>query len=176
MLRWYVLYTKPHAERQVTRHLQGRGHIVYYPSIPVAHPRRGRPVRRAYFPCYVFVNYDLEASGLSNIIYTPGLRGLVEFGGEPATVTETDIQKIRAEVAKPQVWDDQGLRLERGDEVELLTEPFREVEAVFDRRLTDGARVRVFLHYLEVHALERKQVEHQVALELDADLVRKRRT
>lgn len=174
MFEWYVLYSKPHAERQVANHLQERGFEVFFPSTPVARPRRGRPAWRAYFPCYLFIHYDMGAAGMSRLIYTPGLRGLVEFGGEPATLRAVDVERIRAELAKPQVWDEAGEALLPGDPVEILQEPFREVDAVFDRRLTPDARVRVFLRYLEQHTLERHSVERLVALVLDADQVRKK--
>ncbi|MBI4672605.1 MAG: hypothetical protein HY741_13180 [Chloroflexi bacterium] len=176
MQKWYVLSTKLHAERQVASHLLHAGGEVYLPMIPVAQPRRDRPVDRPFFPGYLFVRYDLEQLGVSKLRYTPGLRGVVMFGGEPAVVADADVARVRAQLAKPQMWDKSGTPLEPGDPVEILQEPFQDLDAVFDRRLTPTARVRVFLRYLERHELARKSVEHLIPLELDGNLVRKKET
>ena len=174
MLKWYVLYTKVHAERQVAAHLHQQGYEVYLPMIGVAQPRRDRPRERPYLPGYLFLNYDLETLGPSRIIYTPGLNRIVSFGGEPAVVPAEDIARIRERLAQQTMWDLSGKPLQEGDPVEILEEPFREVDAVFDRRLTPADRVRVFLRYLERHELERKNVERRIPLELDAHLVRRK--
>ncbi|MBI4675310.1 MAG: hypothetical protein HY741_27010 [Chloroflexi bacterium] len=101
-------------------------------------------------------------------------RGVVMFGGEPAVVADADVARVRAQLAKPQMWDKSGTPLEPGDPVEILREPFQDLDAVFDRRLTPTARVRVLLRYLERHELERKSVERLIPLELDGNLVRKK--
>ena len=174
MLKWYLLYTKVHAERQLASQLTNSGYEVYLPMIPVAQPRRDRPVERPFFPGYVFVKYDLEALGLSRIAYTPGLRALVMFGDEPAVVPEQDVVRLREQLAHRAVWDKSGVPLRHGDAVEILQEPFEGLDAVFDRSLMPNARVRVFLRYLEQHRLERQRVERLIPLELDANLVRKK--
>ncbi len=174
MHKWYLLYTKVHAERELAGNLTQLGYEVYLPMVPVAHARRDRTAERPFFPGYVFVNYDLEALGLSRLVYTPGLRALVMFGGEPAVVPEQDIVRIRAYLAQERARDKTGTPLRPGDAVEILQEPFAGLDAVFDRTLTPNARVRVFLRYLEQHRLERKSVEHLIPVELDAHLVRKK--
>jgi transcriptional antiterminator RfaH len=174
MQRWYVLYTKVHSERQLASHLTHAGYEVYLPMIPVAQPRHDRPLEKPFFPGYVFVRYDLEALGLSRLAYTPGLRAIVMFGGEPAIVPDQDVARIREQLAKQSLWDKSGVPLQPGDAVEILQEPFQELDAVFDRRLTPSARVRVLLRYLEQHRLERKTVERLIPLELDANLIRKK--
>jgi len=176
MRKWYVLYTKLHAERQVAAYLRQSGSEIYLPMIPVAQPRRDRPVERPFFPSYLFAHYDLEQGGLSKLMYTPGLRGVVMFGGEPAMVADADVARVRAQLIKPQLWDKSGAPLKRGDAVEILQEPFQDLDAVFDQRLAPSARVRVFLRYLERHELERKSVERLIPLELDGNLVRKKET
>lgn len=174
MYRWYVLYTKLHAERQLTAYLKQLAYQVYFPTIAVAQPRRDRPLEKPFLPGYVFVHYDMDALGLSRLAYMPGLREIVMFGGEPAVVPDADIARIRAQLAEQQLWTKHGVPLKPGDAVEILQEPFQDVDAVFDRSLTPSARVRVFLRYLEQHKLERKTVERLVPLELDAHLVRKK--
>jgi transcription antitermination factor NusG len=108
------------------------------------------------------------------VIYTPGLRGIVSFGGEPAVVASEDMAKIRTRIAEAQMWDAAGSILRPGDAVEILKDPFSEVDAIFDRRLSPEGRVRVLLRYLEQHQRERNRKERLIPLELDADLVRKK--
>jgi transcriptional antiterminator RfaH len=174
MMQWYLLYTKVHAERQLASHLTHLGYEAYLPTIPVVQPRRDRPVDKPFFPGYVFIHYDLEALGIGRLAYTPGLRSIVMFGGEPAVVPDADVARIREQLAKQQQWDKRGVPLRHGDAVEILSESFQGVDAVFDRTLTPNERVRVFLRYLEEHRLERKRVERLIPLELDAHLVRKK--
>ncbi len=174
MLRWYLLYAKVHAERQLAANLARVGYEAYLPTIPVAQPRRDRPVEKPFFPGYVFVHYDLQEWGIGRIVYTPGLRSIVTFGGQIAIVPDQDVARIREQLAEQAQWDKAGRPLRPGDAVEILDESFQGVDAVFDRALAPDERVRVFLRYLEEHRLERKRVERLIPLELDARLVRKK--
>jgi transcriptional antiterminator RfaH len=174
MEKWYVIYSKLHAERQVASHLQQQGYLVYLPTIPVAQARRDRPVDKPFFPGYLFFKYDFEALGITRIAYTPGLRGMVMFGGTPAVIAEGDVERIREQLKKISVWDKSGVPLKQGDAVEILNESFQDVDVVFDKSLTPTTRVRVLLRYLEKHGAERKTVERLIPLELDGSLVRKK--
>lgn len=174
MMHWYLLYTKVHAERQLAANLTRLGYEAYLPMIPVVQPRRDRPVEKPFFPGYVFIHYDLKEWGIGKIAYTPGLRSIVMFGGEAAVVPDADVARIREQLAQQSLWDKSGVPLRPGDAVEILSESFEGVDAVFDRTLTPNERVRVFLRYLEEHRLERKRVERLIPLELDAQLVRKK--
>lgn len=183
MQSWQVLYTKPHAEWRVLQALEARGFKAYLPALPHPHPRKGRPAQVPYLPCYLFAQLDLEKQGLSSILYLPGLRRVVAFGDRIAQVEDAEIERIRAYLAQPHVLDPKGEILKAGDPVEILAEPFREIDAVFDRRLTPAGRVRVFLRYLEQRTLggnaaptRHDLVERLVPLELDAALIRKRKS
>lgn len=173
-MHWHLLYTKVHAERQLASHLSHLGYEVYLPTIPVAQARRDRPVDKPFFPGYVFIRYDLQEWGPGRIAYTPGLRSIVTFGDEAAVVPDEDVTRIREQLSKESQWDKSGVPLRAGDAVEILSESFQGVDAVFDRTLTPNERVRVFLRYLEEHRLERNRVERLIPLELDAKMVRKK--
>ena len=143
MHQWHVLYAKSHSERQVANALQARGFQVYLPLIPVARPRSDRPRTRPYFPGYLFVLYDLDGLGISQLIYTPGLKSLVTFGDEPATTRGCRFGAYSPRTGKtPCAGTNKERSYARGDPVEIMADPFREIEAIFDRRLTPDARVR----------------------------------
>ena len=146
---WYVLYTKPHSEQQVEAGLAAEGIQSYFPAIPVATPRRGRPAVRPFFPCYLFVNVDLESVGVSRLNWTPGVRRLVMFGGIPSQVDEGVIARLQAHLAQPHVTDHAGEMLERGDKVRITSGPLKDIEAVFDKRLSANGRVRVLVELLQ---------------------------
>lgn len=146
---WYVLYTKPHSEQQVVAGLAADGIQTYFPTIPVATPRRGRPAVRPFFPCYLFVNVDLESVGISRLNWTPGVRRLVMFGGIPSQVDEGVIARLRTHLSQPHVIDHDGEMLERGDKVIITSGPLQDIEAVFDKRLSANGRVRVLVELLQ---------------------------
>ena len=149
MPSWYVLYTKPRSERQVEATLAAEGIETYFPVMPAIAPRRGRSPVRPFFPCYLFARFDLDAVGLSHINWTPGMRHLVAFGDTPARVDDSVIARIRQHLAQEHAMDRQGEILERGDRVVIITDPLRDVEAIFDKRLSATGRVRVLIQFLQ---------------------------
>jgi transcription antitermination factor NusG len=173
MFHWHVLYSKPHAEFQVLRALEERGIEAYLPSVPLVRPRPGRPRHRAFFPNYLFAHLDLDAIGVNGVAYTRGLQSLVFCGDQPATVAPGVIAYLRTRLAKELATDERGEILRRGDVVEILDDSFRDMEAVFDERLSAEGRVRVLLQQLETHRYTRG-AKREIPLDVDIGLVRKK--
>ena len=158
-LQWYALRSKPRKENVLWRQAQEHGFEVFYPRLRVnpVNPRSQKI--KPYFPGYMFVRTDLEASGLSTFQWMPHSTGLVCFGGEPSVVPENLIHAIRRRVeeiaqAGGEVFDG----LKPGDVIRISYGPFVGYEAIFDARLPGSARVRVLLQLLS---------ERRVPLELD---------
>ena len=171
MEHWYVLHAKPHKERQVADYLKGRRLEVFLPlaRLNPVNPRAARV--RPYFPGYLFVKMDLAAAGLSALQWTPGLRSVVLFGGQPAIVPDHFIFELQRRIAHIQavgglVFDG----LERGDKVQITGGPFAGYAAVFDARLSGNERVRVLLELIQS-----QQGLHLVPVELDAACIQKAR-
>jgi transcriptional antiterminator RfaH len=148
--QWYVLHVKPHKERAVDNQLstlEGVEH--FFPSIRVT-PKNPRAARvRPYFPGYLFVRLDLEALGTDALQWTPGVRGLVRFGDEPAPVPDHLVQELRkflAELAK--LGPDAGRQFKKGERVRVVSGPLEGLEGLFDMQLADGERVQILLTYL----------------------------
>ncbi len=163
MPSWYALYTKPHCERQVESALAAKEIEVYFPSVPVAAPRRGRPAVRPFFPCYLFANVDLEIVGMSRLNWMPGMRHVVMFGGVPAPVEGAVIERIRQHLSQPHAMDNVGEILEHGDRVLVTAGPLQDIEAVFDKRLSAAGRVRILVQLLQ----------RWTAVDLEADTLRR---
>ena len=148
MESWYALYTKPRQETVVAGQLQQRGLETFLPQYTEC--RWGRPARlKPLFPCYLFVRADLEAIGLSTLKWTPGLRGVVSFGGVPARVPEQAIVLVQKRLAQLEA---QGGflrgRFQVGERVRLRDGPLAGLEAIFQGPREPAERVRILIRFL----------------------------
>jgi transcriptional antiterminator RfaH len=94
---WYLVLTKPFAERTAQRNLQRQGYDVYCPRLVRPVLRRSRWVERvvALFPRYLFVQLDAARQSIGPIRSTLGVSGIVHFGVEPACVPREIIDELR---------------------------------------------------------------------------------
>jgi len=166
---WYALRSKSRKEDAVWRQLQTQGLEVFYPCLRV-HPVNPRSRKIVpYFPGYLFVEIDLEQSGISVFQWMPHTIGLVSFGGEPSIVPESLILAIQKRVDEinaigGEIFDG----LKPGETVWISDGPFQGYEAIFDGRLPGSERVRVLLEFLGNR--------RKVTIELDASqIVRQKR-
>ena len=145
MRSWYALFTKPQREQQVSEILSEKNIETYVPTIQVR--RRGRTVKRPFFPRYMFIRVDFEEVGLSEVQWTPGLISIVNFDGALTRVPETIIDHLRERL---QEVNSNGTYspFKRGDKVRIKSGPLRDLEAVFDRHLSAADRVRVLVNVL----------------------------
>jgi transcriptional antiterminator RfaH len=166
MLGWYALNSKPRSEKYVSEILLSRGIETYLPlwRSPKGPGQAGKA--RPYFPSYLFARADLDAIGISVLQYLPGVRRLVFCGDQPARVEEAAINEIRRRLAELEnsVMDSAGRRLSQGDRVLITGGPFQGYDAIFDRRLSSGERVRVLIDFLQ----------KRTPLELESLLIQKR--
>ena len=143
---WYVLHSKPNREAFLSAQLEHRKINVFFPQLRVnpVNPR-ARKVK-PLFPGYLFIQIDLDQTPVSSLAYVPGVRSLVSFDNEPASVTNEVILALRKNVdclnrqtqtAKP--------GLQHGDPVVILDGPFKGYEAIFDTRIHGSDRVRLLV-------------------------------
>src|SRR5262245_12564300 len=110
MEHWYTLYTEPNAEYHVSKALAQRQIHNYLHELEF--PKK-RPGRKPFFPCYLFARIDFNLVGLSAIQWTPGLRRVVAFGGEPAPMPDEVIELIQqklTEIEQAGGWLDHGFK------------------------------------------------------------------
>ena len=160
MKKWYVAHSKPRSEEILWRQFCLREIESYYPCLEVkpVNPR-SRKVQ-PYFPGYLFVYVDLGVIGMSCIQWMPGGVGLVCFGDEPASVSDSLILAIkqRIESLKPSV-DEPLVVFRKGDTVKVEEGVFSGYEGIFDVRLSGTDRARILLSLLD---------QRQLAVELPA--------
>ena len=163
MLNWYALHTKPRCESQVVRVLDVEKIETYLHLFHVA-ARPGRSPVRVFFPGYIFAKLDLQVFPLSRVKWMQGMRQVVSFDGIPARVDETIIAQIRERLKLSHAVDLQGEMLENGDHVIITNGPLRDVDAIFDRKLSAAGRVRVLIQLLNRRAV----------VEIESSALRKR--
>lgn len=97
-LAWVVATTHPHSEAIALDNLQRQGFTSYCPMIRKrrSHARKVDFVLRPLFPGYVFVQLEAAGQRWRPILSTTGVRTLVRFGDEPATLDAGFIAGLRA--------------------------------------------------------------------------------
>jgi transcription antitermination factor NusG len=92
---WYALYTKHQHEKAVAQNLTYKGFEIFLPLYAAARSWKDR-VKLVYlplFPCYVFLNGDIERR--LDILTTPGIHDLVSNAGQPAVIPTAEIEGVR---------------------------------------------------------------------------------
>jgi transcriptional antiterminator RfaH len=147
MRHWYTLHTKPNAECQVAAVLDERGIEVYLPMVR----RKWRSTWRElpFFPNYLFARFSLDEIGYSAVAWTPGLRRVVAFGNQPATMPDEAVNMIRERLER--ITATGGLPthgFQPGDEVRFTKGPLEGLHAVFEGPMTPTDRVQVLIRFL----------------------------
>jgi transcriptional antiterminator RfaH len=149
--QWYLIHTKPLAERLAQANLERQGYCTYLPE--VSHLGRCRRQRRrrvaALFPRYLFVRLAVGRQSLQPIHSTLGVSNIVRFGVHCAIVRDDVIERLRSR-ADPVT----GLhalqpvaRFTRGTRVRITTGAFCGIDGIFER--DEGAeRVTILLTLL----------------------------
>lgn len=171
---WHVLYTKPHNEFRVQAALEKKDIPTFLPALPVAKARAGRKPLQAFFPCYLFAQFDLELVGESQIVFLPGLRYLVKTAGVPTTVSPALIHHISKRLAESKMLAAGSQILTPGDPVEVLVPGFEEFDVVFDARLSAEGRVRLLVNYMNKQYPAYKSITLSKAIEIDIENIRKK--
>lgn len=169
MKHWYVLHSKPNAEYQLTTALQERGIQSYLPQIEVREAKRGRK-RKPFFPCYLFAKINFEEVGLSLIQWTPGLRRIVAFDGQPVPLDDEVIALIQHKLEEANLTDEQVTHpFQPGDPVRITEGPLQGLQAIFEGPTTAAERVQVLLNFLG--QVSRAQVPVTALEKTDRDAV-----
>jgi transcriptional antiterminator RfaH len=146
--QWYVAHCRPGSEGLAAWGLTERlGLTTYLAEVSKRTRKDTKPA--PLFPGYFFVRADLGAVNISSINSTPGMRRILEFGGEAQSIPGAMVAAIRERVDKLNA--EGGLpahTFQDGDAVLLTGGPLKGLEAVFLGATTPGGRVKVLLHFL----------------------------
>jgi len=147
--RWYLVHTRPHAERKAAEHLLRQGFETYVPRYfkRRRHARRIETVVAPLFPRYLFVTVDMMTQRWLAIRSTIGVSALVSWGDKPAEVPQYIIQDLRSREVGGMVALDQRPRFAPGDRVRIIDGVFAGCLGLFED-MSDRERVAVLLDML----------------------------
>lgn len=146
---WYALRSKSGKEPQLAGYAMDRGYSIFYPKLSVnpVNPRARRT--QPYFPGYMFVQTNIERTGMGPFAWMPYSMGLVCFGGEAAKVPDAVVNELRRRVlALNEFQKDEFKGLKTGDPVEVLQGPLRGYKGIFETGLSGRDRARILLTVL----------------------------
>lgn len=124
IMPWYVLYTKPKAEKKAADQLSRIGIEVYCPLVTKMSQwsDRLKKVEVPLFTSYVFVN--IEDSKRDTVFAVPGVVRYLFWLGKPAIVRDEEISNIKQwltdEVATVEMEN-----IRKGDTLEIKEGPFK---------------------------------------------------
>ena len=92
---WYVIYTKPHHEKEVYKRLEEKGISAYLPLYTtIRHwSDRKKKIKVPLFSCYVFV--FVNNIEYYKVLNTDGVIRYVAFEGKAVPIPEKQIQMVR---------------------------------------------------------------------------------
>ena len=95
---WIAVATHANAEAQAVQNLKRQGYECYCPHARVLrrHARRSEAVNRPFFPGYLFVRLDLSRDQWRPILYSRGVRTVVQFGEKLGIVPEGVVEGLIA--------------------------------------------------------------------------------
>ncbi len=148
--KWYVVHTKPGNEHRVETNLSNQEIEVFLPLLEMFQCSNGRisPKIKPLFPNYLFAKIDIETH-FYKVKWTRGVSKILGMGNEPIPISEKVIQAIRERMGENNLVKlDDGLQ--EGTLVQFISGPFKDLVGVFDKKMSDGKRVRVLLSLIGV--------------------------
>lgn len=140
MHAWYAIRTKARQEDRVADNLSAWGVQALSPRLMSGQSSlQFQPL----FPGYIFAHFD-AATMLYRIHFTRGVAYVVSFGGKPAQLMDEIIASIRMHMDEGGVVRRKAI-FQPGDEVVLISGPFRDFRGICERELPASERVRVLL-------------------------------
>jgi transcriptional antiterminator RfaH len=97
MIRWYAVYTQPHAETKALENLLRQGYAAYLPRYRtwISHARRRRMVLRPLFPRYLFAGVERSSMRWRPMLSTTGVTDVIRTADEPIPVPPEIITAVR---------------------------------------------------------------------------------
>ena len=147
---WFVIQTKPSNEHRVETNLSNQEIEVFLPLLETFQYTNGKivPKIKPLFLNYLFARLDIELH-YYKVKWTRGVSKILGVGSEPIPISGKVIQTI-----KERMGDNNLVKmkdgLERGNLVQFTSGPFKDLMGVFDKRMSDGKRVRILLSLIGV--------------------------
>lgn len=153
---WYVVSTKPNHENQAEQNIARLGIECFLPLLQEQKivRRKARTIVTPLFSGYLFVRINL-LEHYRKLIYTRGVKRMVEFGSGPVAVDASTIDAIRSTMADSKVYvleKPNDRKLSHGELVKIKEGPLAGLEAIFMHEMSGRQRAVVLLHALALQA------------------------
>lgn len=127
---WYVLYTKPRAEKRVADFLSNINLEVFCPMVTEVRQwsDRKKKVRVPLFTSYVFIN--IKERERYKVFDVPGVVKYLYWLGKPAVVRDVEIQTIQQWLEGDELEEVSVSHLSPGDKVIISSGAFKNEEAI----------------------------------------------
>tara|TARA_B110000263_G_scaffold198205_1_gene176960 strand:- start:31 stop:558 length:528 start_codon:yes stop_codon:yes gene_type:complete len=173
MKSWYIVQTFSGFEQKVadkikevikTKELSDKITDVLVPIHEVTEVKRGKRVQRTkkFFPSYVLVKMEMEKELYHMIKNTQKVTGFLGTTGNPAKVSDSEIDKILGNIKEGSLVPEPSLTFEIGEQVKVCEGPFSSftglVEEVDDEKSRLKVSVSIFGRPTPIE-LEYNQVE-----------------
>lgn len=171
--RWYVVNVYSGSEKKVAESIREQAMLkkmddrileVLVPTENVVEIRKGAKVNaeRKFFPGYILVKMEMSDECWLVIKNTPRVSGFLGSRNKPQPISETEVQKIMAQITegieRPQV----EVSFETGEQIRVTDGPFASFVGIVEDIDTEKSRLKVsvsiFGRYTPVE-LEFSQVE-----------------
>jgi len=147
---WYVIHTKPGNEHRVETNLFNQEIEVFLPLLESFQYSSGKMIQKIkpLFPNYLFAKLDIYLH-YYKVKWTRGVNKILGSGVEPVPISGKVIQTIKERTGK-----DNLVKLEEewreGDPVRVNSGPFKELVGIFQKKMSDGGRVKILLNLIGV--------------------------
>ena len=143
---WYALYTAPRHEKLIADQISRQGidcFLPLYRSVRRWKDRR-KELALVLFPGYVFVRIALQQR--FRVLQLPGAVRLVTFNGQPATLSDEDIENLRSHLSRSGSIEPHPY-LSVGHHVRVRSGPLKGLEGII-LRTKDRCRIVVSIHLI----------------------------
>ncbi|MGC1014430.1 transcription/translation regulatory transformer protein RfaH [Pantoea agglomerans] len=139
---WFVVKSKHNQERRAESSLLSQGVKCYLPVVATSSMRSGKKLNQmrdnVLFPGYLFAFFDPEVVHTTEVKNTRGVSGLVNFGGAPAIITDTQMCEIRQKIdSRTGALSAESIPV-KGERIEITSGTFEALEGVYEE--PDGLR------------------------------------
>lgn len=128
--QWFIWYTQPRVEKQLQKRLAGEGIEVFLPLRKELHEWSDRKkwVEVPLFRGYLFTKISLRK--FEEVRRTNGIVTYVRFNGQPATLSETEIQRVQQLVTEPEDLEVLHTIFREGERVQVIAGPLMGIEGL----------------------------------------------
>lgn len=152
--RWYVVNVYSGFEKKVAEHIREQAdkkglsdqiQTVLVPTEEVVEIKKGAKVtsERQFFPGYILVNMKLSDEIWHLVRHTPKVSGFLGARGKPAPVSQTEVDRILAQVQEGVQKPKSSLVFEVGEQVRVCEGPFSSFNGIVEEVDDDKQRLKV---------------------------------